>query len=105
MTTTASSQDTAAIAVSTGPLTVPLEIIRAAGARHRDAVNDGAFTLPGWVLLAATAAAFGLIGFAVLAWRDAGSPLLIACAVLGLAAAYTPDVLAALPASEAPTAD
>lgn len=97
MTTTVHPQDTGVLPVSTGPLTGSLQIVRAAGARHRTAVQDGAWTLPGWALVAATAAAVALIAVAVIAWRDAASPALIGIALAALAVAFTPDLLAALP--------
>lgn len=95
--TVQSAQDTAALPLPTGPLTVPIQIIRAAGARHRDARDRGVFTLPAWALLTATAVFTAAIAFALVEWLPAASPLLIAVALVGLAAAYTPDVLAALP--------
>lgn len=97
MTATIQVQDTGAAPVTTGPLTAPLEIVRAAGARHRTALADGAWTLPGWALITTTAAALALIAFAVLAWRDAASPALIVIALGLVAVAFTPDVIAVLP--------
>ena len=94
MTATVQIHPTVAPASATGPLTVPLEIIRAAGARHRVAVAEHD-ALPGWALLAVVAFALGLIAFAIAEWRGIGSPLLIACALIGAAAAFAPDVLAA----------
>lgn len=94
MTATVPVHPTVAPATPTGPLTVPLEIIRAAGARHRDAVAEHD-ALPAWALLAVVAFALGLISFAIAEWRTLGSPLLIACALIGAAAAFAPDVIAA----------
>lgn len=94
MTATVPSQSTAALPRQTGPLTVPLEIIRAVGARHRIAVQTR-HALPGWALAAVTVYAVGLIAFAVIEWRAVGSPLLIACALIGALAAFAPDLLAA----------
>jgi hypothetical protein len=97
MTATIHAQNTGTMPTRTGPLTVPLQIIRAANARHRDAIEKHS-ALPGWALAAVTVWTAVLIVFAVLQWRDLGSPLLIACALLGAAAAFTPDVIAALAA-------
>lgn len=93
MTATVHPQDTAAQPRTTGPLTVPLEIIRAAGARHREAVAEHD-ALPGWALAAVALFAAALTIFGVLEWRDVASPLLIACALIGALAAFTPDLLA-----------
>lgn len=94
MTATVHHQDTAAAPRTTGPLTVPLEIIRAAGARHRLAVAEHD-ALPGWALGLVALFAAALCVFGVLEWRDVASPLLIACALIGALAAFTPDLLAA----------
>jgi hypothetical protein len=94
MTATVLPQNTAALARQTGPLTVPIEIIRAAGARHRVAVAEHG-ALPGGVLAGVAAFTVALVVFAVLEWHDTASPLLIACALIGAAAAFTPDALAA----------
>lgn len=93
-TTVLARQDTATIAVQTGPLTVPLEIIRAAGARHREAVAEHG-ALPGWALAAVLLWTSALVAFAVLDWRDVGSPLLIACTLIGAGACFAPDAIAA----------
>lgn len=100
MTSTIHAQATSTGELRTGPLTVPLQIIRAAGARHRTAVEHGADTLPGWALFATTAVSVALIAFGILQWRDGASPLLIALALGITAVAFTPDVLAALPARQ-----
>lgn len=99
MTSTIHAQGTAPGDLRTGPLTVPLQIIRAAGARHRAAVSEER-TLPGWAILATVCTAAALIAFAVLAWRDVASPLLIGISLLAPLVAVTPDVLAALPVRE-----
>lgn len=97
MTVAIRPQDTAASPPRTGALTVPIQIVQDARARHRTAVDAGWQTLPAWALIATTAFSMGLIVFAVLAWRDTASPLLIVLAVLGVIVAFTPDVAAALP--------
>lgn len=94
MTATVPAQPTAALPTATGPLTVPIAIIRAAGARHRVAVAEHD-ALPAWALLAVVAFALGLIAFAIAEWRGLGSPLLIACSLIGAAAAFAPDIIAA----------
>lgn len=93
MTATVHPQDTAAAPPRTGALTAPILIIRAAGARHRVAVDEHG-ALPGWALAAVALFTAALIVFAVIEWRDTASPLLIACAAVGAAAAFTPDLLA-----------
>jgi hypothetical protein len=94
MTAAVHPQNTAATPTRTGPLTVPLEIIRAAGARHRLAVAEHD-ALPGWALALVALFAAPLCAFGVIEWHDVASPLLIACALIGALAAFTPDLLAA----------
>ncbi len=94
MTATVPAQITAASPGTMGPLTVPLEIIRAAGARHRVAVAEHG-ALPGWALGLVALLVTLIAVFGILEWRDVASPLLIGCALIGAAAAFTPDVLAA----------
>jgi hypothetical protein len=95
MTVAVQGQSTGAPALGTGPLTVPLQIITDAGARHRVAVAEHE-AFPAWAIIGSIAAAAVFIVFAVFAWRPVGSPLLIGCSLMMVAAVVTPDVVAAI---------
>jgi hypothetical protein len=91
MTATVHAQNTGALPTPTGSLTVPLQIIGAAGARHRTAIVQHR-ALPAWALLTVTVLAAALIALAVLDARPA-SPALILCTLIGTAAAFAPDFM------------
>lgn len=95
MTATVPVQPTVAPAAPTGPLTVPIEILRAAGARHRSARAEGV-ALPAWALLGVAAIVPAMIALALLEWRGLASILLIVMTLIGAGCAFALDVVGVL---------